>query len=353
MPIRTLLFYRSNLKTSLLSYNDDWNDAFCHHSDFSVDSYNLEKMSWIKVLPFLRKYELIVCLHSTNSNGIYIPKILGEALKWRKGKLILFIGNEYKLIPEKITLLKELEVDLIVSQLPQDIAEWLYTDCTKSSILSLPHALNPNKFQPVIPQMERHIDIGARGFEYLWYLGDKERVDLFNFFQNGNAISNLRKDISFDPAQRFNREGWGGFLNSCKGTISTEAGSSYLERDDKIRKQVNAFKNEHPDTTFDEVYTLFFEKYDNPISGKCISSRNFDSIGTKTCQIMFPGRFNDILKADKHYIALNQDFSNIDDVLERFFDESYRTKLVDSTYEYVMDAHTHQHRIKQILSFFI
>ena len=87
------------------------------------------------------------------------------------------------------------------------------------------------------------------------------------------------------------------------------------------------------------------------MSGKCISPRHFDAIGTKTCQIMFRGRFNDILKPDQHYISLNRDFSNYNDVLDRFKDIEYCANMVDKTREYVMDFHTHKHRIKKLIDF--
>ena len=83
--------------------------------------------------------------------------------------------------------------------------------------------------------------------------------------------------------------------------------------------------------------------------GKCISSRHFEAIGTKTCQIMFHGRFNDILEADQHYLALNQDFSNLEDVLVRFLDPTHRRAIVEEAYTYVMDTHTYAHRMRPLL----
>jgi hypothetical protein len=84
-------------------------------------------------------------------------------------------------------------------------------------------------------------------------------------------------------------------------------------------------------------------------SGKCASSRHFDAIGTETCQILFPGRYNDLLVADEHYLALAPDFSNIDDVLGRFRDESYRVQMVRRTREWALEQHTHRHRVRALL----
>ncbi len=83
------------------------------------------------------------------------------------------------------------------------------------------------------------------------------------------------------------------------------------------------------------------EKY-----SKAISSRHFEAIGTKTVQIMMKGRYNDILVPGEHFISLNEDFSNIDDVMARFSDLDHCQKLVDAAHQYVRAGHTYHHRMK-------
>ena len=192
-------------------------------------------------------------------------------------------------------------------------------------------------------------------------------------------------------SQRFDRADWANFLNRCKGTVSSEAGSWYLERDDETVEAIRRYVAEqlagrglvirndsllrrlghklpwpvraglrhvlsrgpvrHESTVneylpFNEVFERFFRDRPRcPAYGKCISSRHFDAIGTKTVQIMFPGRFNDILEADRHYIALAPDFSNIQDVMERFRDPTYRQAMADRAYDDVMAEHTYEKRI--------
>ena len=50
----------------------------------------------------------------------------------------------------------------------------------------------------------------------------------------------------------------------------------------------------------------------------------------------------------RHCIELKKDFSNIADVMKRFHDVEYRNKMVDESYAFVIENHTHRHRIKQI-----
>ncbi len=219
-------------------------------------------------------------------------------------------------------------------------------------------------------------------------------MDIMEFFRALEKKEHLIIDIRFDG--RFEPENWADFLSSCKGTVATEAGSAYLERDDhtvhaivdylqsetyspsrkrfeSLRYRLNRsrllaplvglikqfvprkIKSSVPwdgflaNVPFDHIYDRFFKEYKNPVSGKCISSRHFEAIGTETLQIMFPGRFNDILEADTHYLALNRDYSNIDDVLARFRDDSHRLEIVRTTREHILSAHTHAHRITRLI----
>lgn len=339
------VIYSNHTKT--LSYNDDWLEAFLD-SNLDIDKYNTQTMSFLDNIKLLFNYDYIVLLHSTNSNTWYLSKLLRFGLlKFRKSKIILFVGNEYKNMPGKISFIINNKVDFIASQLPQDTAQWLYGK-TKAKIISLPHALNPSIYKPQKKLDSRDIDIGNRSYEYPWYLGDLDRIKTLNFLEK--LDNDFIVDISTDPKKRFAREKWANFLNSCKFTIASEAGSSFLERDDKTRLAVNKFININENTTFDDIYNKFFKNYQGKsINGKCISSRHFDAIGTKTCQILLEGRYNDILIANEHYIELKKDFSNIDEVIEKIKDDKLREKIVDRAYDYAINNHTHKHRIEYLL----
>ena len=138
-------------------------------------------------------------------------------------------------------------------------------------------------------------------------------------------------------------------MNHSKGIVGAESGTYYLEKDDRTQLAVEKYLRQVGNATFDDVFTRFFKDYENPISGKAISSRHFEPIGTKTCQVILEGHYNGILKADEHYIAIKRDLSNVTDAVSRFKDQPYRQKLVDRTYEYVLDQHTYRHRVDNLL----
>ena len=210
------------------------------------------------------------------------------------------------------------------------------------------------------------------------------------FVENAGRLG-LSVDISED--KRLSRERWATFLGDSRGTISTETGSWYLDRDDELISRIHEYlrskrsgfviSNESNarrmarflpshvkavlwhvlkrgpvkfevfddfNTPFAELHERFFRNAKRaPIYGKAISSRHFDAIGTKTCQIMQRGRFNDILVADRHYIAIDSDFSNVEDAVRRYKDAGERQRIVDAAYDHVMSAHTYAHRAQAVL----
>ena len=104
---------------------------------------------------------------------------------------------------------------------------------------------------------------------------------------------------------------------------------------------------------FEEILNKFFNVETRaPVYTKCISSRHFDAIGTKTLQILFPGRYNDILVADLHYVSLMPDFSNIDKVLSVLTDNVKAEKISEEAYEHILRYHTYANRVEKIVSLF-
>jgi len=392
--MRTLVLYSSYLGTSRAGYYNDWLEAFqnCPHFDVTARNivppflkvsnpskyrnpdgvklrrkptpyqllYQAYSLCYTPLLRFLMKsgvmwdfseisnYDLTVLLHSTNADSILPLVLLQRYFKSRKGKLLMFVGNEYCLMPEKIRFINEVEVDYVASQLPEDAARWLYGDCPKSKLLLVPHALNDRVYRPYQDHYLRPIDIGFIGDRYSYAIGDVERTELADYFARNGLRQKLTMDIRIGRKLRIPRDAYVAFLNSTRGTIGAESGTYYLEKTDRTQKEVEAFLSRHPKVTFVEVYERFFKNYTNPVNGKAISSRHFEAVGTKTCQILLEGNYNGILKPNTHYISLNKDYSNVDQVLERFGDEDFVGRMVENTYEYFVDNHTHEHRVLNV-----
>ncbi len=330
-----------------LSYAADWREAFLDAPDLSVEVCNINNLVHFgRCLLRLQKYDLIVVSHVAAGDDL---TVLRRAARWfdrRRAPLVVFIGNEYDILDDKIAFLRETEAEFICTQLPLATAGYLYQECERSRIVEMPHALNPRAYFPesAIP---RAIDIGFVGEIYWPFVGDRERTDLIEWFERHGAKRGLHCDIR---RQRLGRQEWRHFLNGCRATIGAESGSYYLNERGKLLERARAYNlSENREASFDEVFDKFYRCQSREIFGKSISSRHFEPVGTKTCQILITGQYNGIIEADRHYIALRKDFGNIDEALERFRDDDYRRRMVEETYDYVMTQHTYAHRVEHLL----
>jgi hypothetical protein len=345
-PQRRMMQRLFGVRNDSLSYVLDWQEALCDSDRLDVDLCNMSNLvDYMRCLRALHRYGIIILLHSATGDNMSILLKTAESFKKRRGSLVVFVGNEYNFLADKIRFICSVEADHVCSQLPSEAASWLYQDCQKSKILPMPHALNPRLYYPD-PAMKRTTDLGFIGQLYHEVIGDRERSELIQFFEKSGKRVGLDCEIR---TERVPRAEWAHFLRRCRGTLGAESGTYYLDRTGNAIEGVRRYLKKRPGAAFDELFDKFFKGACSPVSGKAVSSRHFEPVGTKTCQILIEGKYNDILKADEHYLAVKKDLSNMDEVVRRFKDETFRTSMAEATYEYVMSSHTYKHRVEALL----
>ena len=327
------------------SYMSDWRDAFCGSTQLSVETCNITNLLEYRAnRPAIKDYDLVVVLHSAAGDRM---QVLGRTASWfqgRRGKLAMFIGNEYDLMAEKIAFARKAAVDYVCTQLPLDAARPLYEGCG-AAIVAMPHALNPAVYYPDSAR-PRTVDVGFVGDLYERLIGDRERTDIVQFFVEHGAERGLTCDIRHT---RMPREIWAGFLRSCHAVIGAESGTYFLQRDSAALKCAKQMVKADPSVAFDAVLARCFTGARGAVNGKAVSSRHFEPIGTMTCQLLVEGRYNDLLRADEHYISVRRDLSNIDDSIARMQDPEYRGQITTCAYEHVMANHTYAHRVGRLI----
>lgn len=368
-----------------LSYFRDWLDAFVMEPRIDVRRANLATpLGRLRFRRSVVDADLVILLHSVVGDSLSEIRPLVSLLQDRRGKLAAFVANELSLpsqpLVAKLRLLEKIQAEYVCTQLLPESGRYLYADIEGANVVPMPHALNPEAFASVIPPSERPIDIGFRGARYLPHIGDNSRNRLIDLFESGKVDPSLTVDIRTDIA--YGRRRWSRFLNRCRGTIGAESGSAALRRDDEILSRTESqlgpsSRHGRVPAALRPVYRyvprpvkntlrrgagLVARRNENEVpgvpvvavassgvDGKCLSSRHFEAIGTGTCQILIRGRYNDLLEADRHYLALDQDLSNVDDVLKRFRDNASRIQLVTEAREWALDAHTYHHRVRALL----
>jgi len=377
-----------------VAFYSDWVEAFSTHPKVLTEVANIAASDGKACLRRqIREADAIVALHATTSDWLLDLTEVAPILLDRKIPLGVFIGNEFNQpfpwLAEKIEVVKQIRTDIVFSQLLQETAEWLYAE-TGARVLSLPHALNHRRFRPGPDYLARRLDLVSRSYRYPVYLGDNQRNDVFTAASRLQGKSDWTIDVRLGA--RADASTWADLLRDSRATIATEAGTWFLERDDCTAREVErrmrlggragfALPNwlrrglrrlpsaqkdllrragsglamtyaplATPDArTAKAIAEIFATAPKPPVYGKCIAARNFDALGTKTLQLLTPGRYNDIMKPGEHYLEIAADASNLEEILESAQNPAIWTRITEAGYALGLSS-TYAVRINELLS---
>lgn len=337
--LRVLGLHADDASWSTLSYARSLPRAVGRHDAFVMTTINIARLSTLDRLALLaclrlRRYDAIFLFHSVFSNANHVSPRLESQIRAARTPIVFFIGNEYKLMSEKMDFAERLGVALLVTQIAQPQVEALYRRRLGCEVQFIPNAtFDPGLFADARPMAERTIDIGYRAFEGPWYLGHNDRNRVAEIVAEAAAKLDLKLDISLDPNRRLADAAWQRFLGDCKGQLGTEAGTDAFELDDVTRLSVNAYCDANPQTKFEDVMVRFFPPDKPRVSGRTISSRHIEAAAARCVQLLLPGDYAGVFRPDEHYIDIARDGSNLDEALAKFADPVLCARLSAAAFE--------------------
>jgi Glycosyl transferases group 1 len=352
-PLRALVLFACTPDNSTFSYQRAWPRHLAAHPSFACTSVNVADRRLAARLELewrCRQFrgDLVVVLHSVFSNALMLSERVIDALARLPQPKVYFVGNEYKLMPEKMAFCQRLGVGLLVSQSLSPEVHALYQQRLGCVVVGVPNTgLDVQLFAPTNAPADRPIDLGYRAADAPPYLGHQERRQLAEFFSARAAVYHVSVDISLAAEDRFDECAWAAFLNRCKGQLGSEAGGDYFDLDDRSRLAVGAYLGAHPGTSFDDIAARFFPPAHEHVPLRILSGRQVEAAGTKTAQVLFEGRYDGLFEADTHYIPLKKDFSDADEAMRKFKDASFRDQIVEQAYAFVRKNLTYDRLIER------
>jgi hypothetical protein len=349
--LRALVLFAGTPDNATFSYQRAWPRHLAAHPAFACTSVNVADRRLPARLGLewrCRQFrgDLVVVLHSVFSNALMLSERIIDALARLRQPKVYFIGNEYKLMPEKMAFCQRLGVSMLVSQSLSPEVHALYERRLGCRVVGVPNTgLDTQLFTPMNVPENRPIDLGYRAADAPAYLGHQERKELAEFFATHAADYHVAVDISLAPEDRLDECGWAAFLNRCKGQLGSEAGGDYFDLDDRSRLAVGAYLETHPGASFAEIAGRFFPPAHEHAPLRILSGRQIEAAGTKTAQVLFEGRYDGLFEADTHYIPLKKDFSNADEAMRKFKDVAFRQYIVERAYEFVREHLTYERLI--------
>ena len=118
----------------------------------------------------------------------------------------------------------------------------------------------------------------------------------------------------------------------------TPSGSSLFDPKGSIRISVEKYKLKYPKSKFKEVEKNCFPNLDKKYIMTAISPRNIEAGLAGTVQICIDCEFSDILKANKDYIPLKEDLSNIQEVIDIITNENKLNKIAKNCKKALLDS---------------
>ena len=254
-----------------------------------------------------------------------------------KGLKIFFRQDEWLKQYKFVDYLCYMNFDLIVTLCDIDKIDIFYppeklpklsfihqlTSYIKESYLNFPDRVNSN----------RKIDVGYRGSPYSPKYGrlvyDKKQIG--EDFKIHTINKGLKTDISSEWKDRIYGDKWFDFILDCKAVLGIDSGVSIVDIDGSIEKGLDIFLKSKKKAT-DEDILEYLSEYEDKLTYKVIAPRHFEAAACLTLQVMYESEFQGIFKANEHYVVLNRDYSNIDEVVDKILDKKERKRVTENAF---------------------
>lgn len=183
------------------------------------------------------------------------------------------------------------------------------------------------------PSEERSIDIVYRATRLPYWFGShgqmkSEIADRVS--EKANAMG-MKCDISTRAEDTIVGDRWEKFLASGRAIIGCESGSSVLDRRGEIKAWIQTKLQSDPTLSYEQISQTLPKGWDG-YRFFAIGPRHFEAVVTKTCQVLIEGHYDGVFEANRHYIPLKRDYSNLGAVLDSLKDIQLMNKLIEQAY---------------------
>lgn len=330
--------------------------AIQHLSAFKVTCLNLFDhrfdSGFLKLNPEvdLSGFDIIVVHNSVAYNPANLTSLDSLTnLKFSdfKGVKVLFKQDENFRFKETSDAIACMKFDIVLTCLPSEEVEKIYPPSVVGQDVKFAQMLT-GYITPSLrtrfgnTTLERPVDIGYRGsiqplnFGRLCY----EKRQIGDEVSRRLMKSDLNLDISSRWEDRFGGEAWFDFLSRSKCILGVESGASIFDLhgdlEKRVEKIVGAIGSISEDPMYCELFLKSLEDLEGNIKYNQLSPRHFEAAACGALQIMYPGEYSGIFIAERHYLSLSRDFSNLSEVIKQAFDPEVRKKIIQCAYEEIV-----------------
>jgi hypothetical protein len=185
------------------------------------------------------------------------------------------------------------------------------------------------------PHEARGVHIGTRVSRHAASFGRYGllKADLAERLGQAGEDAGLIVDVSTSERDAFVGDGWYRFLGNCRATFTMNGGYGMADPSGAIKASVDAYVAKKPGASFEEIEAHCFAGLDGKVIHACESPRLFEAAALRTCQIMPRSDYLGKLEAWEHYIPLETDGGNLDEVMEAVADARLCREIADRCHD--------------------
>lgn len=137
---------------------------------------------------------------------------------------------------------------------------------------------------------------------------------------------------------------WWKFLGNIRFTVGRLGGASIGDPKGRLAMRVHRMQLRRPSITYDEIERRLRTKMLPHGDFSAISPRLFECAAMGVCQVLERAHYFDGFEPDVHYIALEPDMSNIDDVFAKMRDFDLCRSIVEHARDLLIDSGRYSYR---------
>lgn len=359
------IYYIYRKEVEVINTIKHYNDSFKKFSKFNFEYLDIfELVKLVKHNNILPINKCIIIFTYTVLH-IYKEKILLNYFKNCNSIKIAFIQDDYYDINYISNFINYTNIHHIFTVLDKDDdIKKVYKSINFNNVKinkCLTGYINNNNNNSYKKIKDKKIDIFYRGkklspiYGELGYLKYKIGHEIYRYIKNNNIQLNI--NISSNQKDRIYGNLWEKILSNSKTTLATPSGSNVLNYDNilinRIKSKFNLKsglilnENQDPNVIFKSVNEFNIKE---ELNLEVVSPKMFEAVQFGTVLIMYEGKYSNIFIANKHYIPLKRDHSNISEVINKIKDDNYLQKIADNAYNDIIlsNKYTYQSFIKYV-----
>ncbi len=258
---------------------------------------------------------------------------------------IAFFQDEYRHCRRRFDFINEMGIDAVCTMLEPEwhVATYQKHTNAKTIISAIPGYVCDDTVrlcqQYTKPFGSRSIDVGyrARPLDYYMGRGAQEKTQIADLFLEHAKDLPLTLDVKTGERDRIYGNHWYEFLGSCKSVLGVESGVSIFDITGEVEQIYQSAMKRNPGMTFEEFAPLV-ERFEDQIYYRTISPRHFESAASGATQILFEGRYSNLMQPYVHYQPLKKDFSNFDEVVALLQNPTHMQDLARNAYRDLIES---------------